>query len=152
MAGKKTDKTSVGYPAKQLEAFGGMLRDRQDQIAKGFDNQRAEMENLKGEAESDASDDASNQVELNIQMTLSDTQKRELDQIDVALRKIGDGLFGQCEGCGQLIAEARLKALPFATLCVECKGRQEKGSVMVRPEARSAPVDSDFLGDGDDDL
>ncbi len=140
----------AGYPPEQLAAFEEMLRARQQEIAKGMDDQRAE-ENFKGEAESDASDDASNQVELNVQMTLSDTQKRELDQIDLALRKIGDKTFGQCEACGLLIAEARLKALPYAPLCVECKGQQERGTVIVRRETRSVPLDSDFLSGGDDD-
>ena len=147
------DKTPTGYPTDKLKPFEEMLLHRRQQILRGIDDQRAEMENFKGEAESDVSDDASNQVELNIQMTLSDTQKRELDEISTALMKIEDRTYGTCEGCEQLIAEARLRALPFATLCVQCKGQQERGSVIVRRETRTVPIDHDLLAhaNGDED-
>jgi DnaK suppressor protein len=48
-----------------------------------------------------------------------------IDQIDQALAKIEDGTYGVCEDCGEQIAFERLEALPFATLCVECKKRRE---------------------------
>ena len=145
------EKSSAGYPPEKLSTFEEMLLRRREQILRGFDDQRTELESFKGEAESDVSDDASNQVELNIQMTLSDTQKRGLDQIDTALMKIKDRTYGICEGCDLLIAEARLQALPFATLCVECKGQQERGTVIVRRETRTVPIDHELLADTDSD-
>jgi len=53
-------------------------------------------------------------------------EKRVLDQmaeVDNALDKIVKGTFGRCESCGQVMDPARLEALPYAKLCVSCKGR-----------------------------
>ncbi|MBF0536924.1 MAG: TraR/DksA family transcriptional regulator [Nitrospirae bacterium] len=52
--------------------------------------------------------------------------KIKLNKIDEALRKIKDGSYGVCEDCGVLISEARLKVMPYATMCVECKEKREK--------------------------
>ena len=50
------------------------------------------------------------------------TQARAaVDEIDRALAKIDGGNYGICEKCGQPIPKARLKALPYAALCVQCK-------------------------------
>jgi RNA polymerase-binding transcription factor DksA len=54
---------------------------------------------------------------------------RQLYQIDSALRRLyktPEG-FGNCEICGEGIAWERLEALPYATLCVTCKAREENG-------------------------
>jgi DnaK suppressor protein len=48
-----------------------------------------------------------------------------IDQIDLALAKIDDGTYGVCEDCGEHIALERLEAIPFATLCIECKKKKE---------------------------
>ncbi|MBF0316848.1 MAG: TraR/DksA family transcriptional regulator [Nitrospirae bacterium] len=52
--------------------------------------------------------------------------KIKLNKIDEALRKIKNGSYGVCEDCGSFINEARLKVLPYATMCVECKEKREK--------------------------
>jgi len=38
-----------------------------------------------------------------------------------ALQKLEEGNFGDCERCGEAIAEKRLEALPFARYCIECQ-------------------------------
>ena len=42
-------------------------------------------------------------------------------EIDRALEKLSDGTYGTCDVCGTEIADERLEALPWATLCVTCK-------------------------------
>ena len=49
-----------------------------------------------------------------------------LDLIDRALAKMEDGTYGICETCGCDIDPARLKALPYATLCMSCQAKSEK--------------------------
>src|SRR5579864_5797930 len=44
-----------------------------------------------------------------------------VDEIDRALAKIATGTYGLCERCGKEIPRPRLKALPYAALCVQCK-------------------------------
>jgi RNA polymerase-binding transcription factor len=46
--------------------------------------------------------------------------RQSLHAIQVALDKIADGSYGACEACGEDISEARLKAIPEATRCVNC--------------------------------
>jgi RNA polymerase-binding protein DksA len=49
-----------------------------------------------------------------------------IEQITRALRRIDDGTYGTCERCGQPIDAARVKALPHASLCLDCKRREER--------------------------
>jgi RNA polymerase-binding protein DksA len=50
---------------------------------------------------------------------------RELDEVNRALEDIDAGRYGVCRDCGQAIAEARLKVLPFAIRCVACQASLE---------------------------
>ena len=66
-------------------------------------------------------------MEIN-QANLQKIGKREsylLRKIDLALKKIDDESFGECEMCGEQIAIARLRARPVAQLCIDCKTEQE---------------------------
>ncbi|HEY1623324.1 MAG TPA: TraR/DksA C4-type zinc finger protein [Streptosporangiaceae bacterium] len=49
-----------------------------------------------------------------------------LAQTERALDRIDAGTYGVCESCGKAIGKARLLAFPRATLCVECKQREER--------------------------
>jgi DnaK suppressor protein len=66
-------------------------------------------------------------LEIN-QNSLVKVGKRELNhlkKIDVALKKMEEGTYGECESCGEEIAVARLLARPVAQLCIDCKTAQE---------------------------
>ena len=52
---------------------------------------------------------------------LAEAETREVKSIDNALRLMDEGLYGKCEGCKSNIPMARLQAVPYATLCIECK-------------------------------
>jgi DnaK suppressor protein len=54
-------------------------------------------------------------------LALSAQARAAIEDIDHALAKIEAGTYGVCEGCGQPIPKARLKALPQARMCVTCK-------------------------------
>lgn len=51
---------------------------------------------------------------------IRDEAKEELKQINRALQRIKDEQFGICTQCGDAIAEARLKALPYTDYCINC--------------------------------
>jgi RNA polymerase-binding protein DksA len=59
--------------------------------------------------------------------TLEDNSAHVLEEIDAALKRIDEGTFGVCTRCGQPIDAERLEALPWATLCIEDKRKQERG-------------------------
>ena len=52
-------------------------------------------------------------------------RRRELANINRALEDLDAGRYGRCEDCGEPIAPKRLKALPFATRCVDCQAATE---------------------------
>lgn len=74
----------------------------------------ADMDDLGG----DANDEETNYKILEI-------ESAELDQIDYALARIENGSYGVCEECEKPINPERLRALPFASLCITCKRSQE---------------------------
>ena len=59
--------------------------------------------------------------------TLEQNSSHLLEEIEAALGRIDDGTFGTCQRCGNAISEERLEALPWATLCIDCKRKQERG-------------------------
>jgi RNA polymerase-binding protein DksA len=74
----------------------------------------------------DIYDIASSERERELTFILGDRDRAKLSEIDDALERIGDGVYGECEECGEGIAEQRLKALPFTRVCIECKSRYER--------------------------
>ncbi len=62
-----------------------------------------------------------------VDYTLEDYSQQTLDEIDAALRRIDDGTYGTCTNCGRQIAEERLEARPWASLCIDCARELERG-------------------------
>ncbi len=63
--------------------------------------------------------------ERDIMIHLIQNGEEELKSIDEALEKIEDKTFGICETCDKKISKARLTALPYAKLCLECQRKEE---------------------------
>jgi DnaK suppressor protein len=57
---------------------------------------------------------------------LSETQRRRIHDIDVALEQIEKGEYGICMSCGEEISPRRMEVRPFSRYCVECKTDIEK--------------------------
>jgi DnaK suppressor protein len=72
-------------------------------------------------------DTAAENVERQTDLAYHESVHQLLNQITVALQRIEAGTYGVCSRCGEGIDEARLKALPWAHLCVTCQGRMESG-------------------------
>ena len=56
-------------------------------------------------------------------ISVAQALRSNLREVDHALAKMENGTYGACERCGRPISEERLDALPWATLCIECKQR-----------------------------
>ena len=79
-------------------------------------------DHLGGDLADAALDDSQNEMHSQ----LAAFESRELEQIERALQLLKAGKYGQCEVCGEQIPIARLKALPYATVCIDCRQRQER--------------------------
>ena len=63
--------------------------------------------------------------EQDISLGLMENESDELQEIQEAFERIKDGSFGLCETCRKKIPKERLKAIPYARLCVSCKKKEE---------------------------
>jgi len=63
--------------------------------------------------------------EQDISLGLMENESDELREIQEAFERIKDGSFGLCETCRKKIPKERLKAIPYARLCVGCKKKEE---------------------------
>lgn len=82
---------------------------------------------VSGSADQHMADTATETVDREIDYTLEASDGRLLAAIDSALARIEDGTYGTCVNCGAQIAPERLEAMPWATLCIDCKRKEERG-------------------------
>ncbi|MFB3880538.1 MAG: TraR/DksA C4-type zinc finger protein [Armatimonadota bacterium] len=69
---------------------------------------------------------ASETFEREKDLAIGESVEHLLHKVVGAIEKIDKGTYGLCDACGRPIKKARLKALPFATLCLECQDRLER--------------------------
>jgi len=64
--------------------------------------------------------------ELEKRLALEERLGESLNEVAHALQKYEAGTYGLCDSCGQAIEQARLEAIPQASLCLSCKAQQAK--------------------------
>jgi DnaK suppressor protein len=68
----------------------------------------------------DSEDQAIELENLEALEVIGRTEIAEIHQIEAALQRISDGIYGTCVKCGEPIDPRRLKALPTASSCISC--------------------------------
>ena len=106
----------------ELEAEAEALRREISQA----ESQIARLGDTVAEAGDDEADASSKLFEREHELALTHNTRELLEQTEHALARIEAGTYGVCESCGRPIGKPRLLAFPRATLCVECKQRQER--------------------------
>lgn len=104
--------------------------------AKLLEMQKAIMDNIQVERDKSATavtddigddiDHATEERNRELFQLLAERDQQKLKQIKEALDSIDSKTYGICEECGDKIGKARLIALPFTKLCIECKSEQER--------------------------
>ena len=74
----------------------------------------------------DPNDRATQESDRNFELRIRDRERKLINKIKEALERIDAGTFGICEKCEEEISEARLKARPVTTLCIDCKIEEER--------------------------
>ncbi|WP_349372252.1 TraR/DksA C4-type zinc finger protein [Streptomyces sp. G-G2] len=97
-----------GELAASEQAISGLMRDSGD--GAGDDQADTGTKNITRESE----------------LALAANAHDMLEQTERALERLEAGTYGLCENCGKAIGKARMQAFPRATLCVECKQKQER--------------------------
>jgi len=110
----------------QLQAHREDIRVQYEEIAEGtFAGDQSEMTGEVGFDEEYA-DAGSATFEREKDLSLVNNLRDLLDKIDKAMAKIDEGTYGLCDRCGKPIEKARLKALPYANLCLKDKQAEER--------------------------
>ncbi|MER7484687.1 TraR/DksA C4-type zinc finger protein [Streptomyces sp. NPDC126497] len=74
----------------------------------------------------DQADTGTKNITREHELALAANAREMLTQFEHALQRLDAGTYGLCENCGDPIGKARMQAFPRATLCVECKQKQER--------------------------
>ena len=74
-------------------------------------------------------DQGSDEFQYETTIKFAKTEGRYLYNIEEALRRIEDGTYGKCQECNAAIGLPRLKRLPYTRLCIECKEKEEAGTI-----------------------
>ncbi|MFE2329796.1 TraR/DksA family transcriptional regulator [Streptomyces sp. NPDC059385] len=74
----------------------------------------------------DQADTGTKNITRESELALAANATSMLEQTERALERMDAGTYGLCENCGKPIGKARMQAFPRATLCVDCKQKQER--------------------------
>ncbi len=111
---------------KRLEQERTELRRQFDDIEEStFGNAQSE---ISGEVSFDEeyADSGTFTFERERDLSLTNNIRDLMEKVDRALAKLDEGTYGLCERCGRPIEKARIKALPYATLCLKDKQAEER--------------------------
>ena len=117
------------------ERFRSLLLEERGRVERALANLRddhpgrldEEVEEIAATQDNHLAETATATLDREIDYTLEENSTRMLAAIDVSLKRIDDGTYGTCASCGREIAEPRLEAYPWASLCIECKRKSERG-------------------------
>ncbi len=91
------------------------LKERLERVRVSSEHDSTELLDLASDGELD---------EMAARIAEADSVK--IDQVEEALQLVRSGDYGKCQRCSEEISRRRLKAIPFATLCIDCKEEEER--------------------------
>lgn len=105
--------------AIRLDVFRKLLQERLSTLETGFGNRLGELVDQR-DALADTTDIASEESDRDMTLRMHDHERKLVDEIRGALKRLEEGEYGVCEACGDEIGEKRLLARPMATHCIDC--------------------------------
>ena len=111
---------------RDLQRFQKMLLQQKEQLLGNARKALSGDIHLDPDDFPDEIDTASSEIGLSFIGRLRERERGLLNKINAALEKIEQGVYGECENCGEEIGIKRLEARPVAELCIDCKAEQEK--------------------------
>ncbi len=123
--------SAVGLRPEEVRSLRKLLLARKAELMDSYSNLEDEAR-LKGKEAGELSDvpyhpadRASDSFEQSLSLALLENESSAMREIDLALERMDHGTYGSCEDCGSPIGRPRLRALPQATLCWNCKSLEE---------------------------
>ena len=122
-----------------------VLVKRRDALRRALAGDLSLLKQLREQSGSDVVDAALDAAQDEISSQLAEVESRELANIERALESMRQGTYGNCEICDAKIPLARLQALPYATMCIDCQRAAETGQLDLRGDANwGRVVDTGF--------
>ena len=118
---------AVRMSKKEMEKYRRLLEEKKATLSVDIAKTRSAEEETSEELTQDIADKAVSSYTREFLYSLTDGERSTLLQIDDAIARIDDGSYGFCVNCGQVMAETRLTAVPWAPYCVDCQELSEKG-------------------------
>jgi len=119
---------------KELLEFKKIISKRKEEVSKEIEHISDDtLKKSQKEASGDISgytyhmaDVATDNYDREFSLGLASNDRQDLYELDDAMKRIEDGSFGVCEDCNSIISKVRLKAVPYARLCIKCQEKREK--------------------------
>jgi RNA polymerase-binding transcription factor DksA len=141
-----------GFTLKQKQR----LLDLRDELVDAMSGMAGEIRNAPEGSEASGSgmhqgDAGSDAYDRDFALSVLAKEQDALYEIEQALRRIDRGVYGVCEMSGEKIPQARLEAIPFARLTVECQAQREKeyGNRRFRPSNEVGFSNGNYQDDDD---
>ena len=120
---------------------------RREALQRALDGDLSLLRELHQEKTGDVLDAAADTVQDELNSQLIEAESRELSAINDAIGRVERGIYGDCDGCGKPIPLTRLRAIPYAADCIDCRRKAETrntrgGAVMWNRVFDNAEVDS----------
>lgn len=118
---------------ESLQALRAILVRRRDALRKALTGDLSLLNELHQQRTGDALDAAADTVQDELNSQLVEVESKELVAIEEAIVKFHQGSYGDCEDCGKPIPLNRLRAIPYANECIECRRKTERDSEGASP-------------------
>jgi RNA polymerase-binding protein DksA len=120
------DKEALAKIREQLEAERADLQQQENELEEtSFEGTQSDLTGEVG-LDEDFADAGTATFDRERDLSIRNNIRDLIAQITRAIRKIDEGTYGRCENCGNPIDAQRIKALPHALLCLDCKRREER--------------------------
>ena len=107
---------------RDLKKFRKALEEKRDSILATA--KKAHWDNMEDTRHGDFVDQASDDNEVHVNLRLLQIDAKLLRAIEAAIERIDKGTYGICTSCEQDIGVARLKAVPWTSVCIECNEKK----------------------------
>jgi len=112
--------------AKMKEYFRQILINWKDELLKESFQTLNNLQNDENSTKPDLTDRATDEIDRTFELRTRDRERKLINKIEAALKRIEDGTYGYCEETGEPISLKRLQARPVATLSLEAQENHEK--------------------------
>lgn len=112
---------------KKIENYRKQLEQRRQDLRKIVARTEQDGRDADVGTAQDIADRAANSYTKEFLFHQSNNERQLLQMVELALSRVGEGVFGECVNCGNDINSKRLEAVPWTRYCIACQEKLEQG-------------------------